>query len=118
MFINFSSHPSSKWSTEQLVAASAYGAIQDIAFPNVDPRSAKEEVEALAQSFAAQIIKLSPTAVLCQGEFTLAYAVGSSLKANGILVVAACSERVSKEISENGVTKKVSEFKFVSFREF
>jgi hypothetical protein len=117
VFINFTNHPSDKWAPEQLAAAEPFGAIEDLAFPMVDPHSTHDEVKALAATWAEKIEQFSPSAVLCQGEFTLAYEVASILKSHNWLVLTACSERVSTEVQENGATKKISIFRFVSFRE-
>ena len=118
MFINFSNHPSENWLQEQLNVAGEYGVILDIPFPSVNPHDSYAQVLETAHDYFNKIISYSPNAVLCQGEFTLAYNVINMLKAHGILVLAACSERVASEYSENGATKKVSEFKFISFRNF
>lgn len=56
----------------------------------------------------------SPEAVLCQGEFTLAFQIINTLLEQDVTVVAACSERVVKE---NG-NRKESYFYFKKFRKF
>ena len=117
IFINFTNHPSEKWSKEQWDASLKYGSILDLPFPVVSPLASKEEVEQMAEGYVDQIMKHSPSAVLCQGEFSLSYSVITKLKAHGILVLAACSERnVQKDPDDPN--KKTVTFKFVQFREY
>jgi len=113
-FINLSNHPSAAWGDAQKEAALKYGELVDVQFPAVDPRASKEEVEALAEKILKQVLELSPAAVMCQGEFTLAYAIVNLLKKNGIPALAGCSDRLVEE--RDG--KRISEFVFVQFREY
>jgi len=101
MFINHTNHPSQYWSDAQLDAGRQYGVIME-----------------LAQEYAARIIALHPTAVLCQGEFIYCHALVERLLAVGITVVAATSERVVEESYEDGVNEKIVNFQFVQFREY
>lgn len=114
VFINFSNHPSSNWDTLQLNAAHSLGEIIDIPFPNVSPESTPEDIYKISTACVEQILQHSPCAVLCQGEFTLTYAVVSLLKKNNIKVLAACSERQVVTVSN----EKRSIFSFVQFREY
>jgi ABC-type branched-subunit amino acid transport system substrate-binding protein len=119
MFINLTNHPSSSWSQRQLDEAWKYGAIVDRAFPVIDPYMSDEDVRRTAQEIAAEVKAMNPGAVLCQGEFTLTYALVQEMKAYGITVVAACSQRCTEETSdENGNTIKNSVFRFVQFRNY
>ncbi len=118
MFINFTNHSSDSWSADQKQSANIYGKIVDVTFPDVDAEYDEEDIRNLADKYIEHIIKLKPDCVLCQGEFTLSYAVIKALLSCGIRVVAACSKRNSKEIINNGVTKKISEFRFYKFREY
>lgn len=94
LFVNFSNHPSQDWTSQQMTAALAYGrTVVDLPFPSVPAQWGYDEVQALAAACVEQIAKLAPAAVLCQGEFTLAFQVVEGLKARGIVVMAACSER-------------------------
>lgn len=114
-FINFTNHPVDTWDVYQRKAAEAYGEIQEIPFPMVKAAADEKEIISLAEEMTDKIMSLEPVAVLCQGEFTLAYAVITRLKNNGIKVLAACSERMV-EINEEG--KKVVSFQFERFREY
>ncbi len=119
VFINFSNHPSSRWSPEQLAAAEKYGRVIDEPFPAVPADMDEAGVARLADEAVARIMAHHPTAVLCQGEFTLAFAVTERLKAKGVTVLAASSDRVlMKEEDENGETRKVTVFRFTRFRKY
>ena len=73
----------------------------------------------LADETAERILAQRPAAVLCQGEFTLAFAVTERLKAKGVTVLAASSDRaLVTEEDENGGTRKVTVFRFVRFRKY
>ena len=113
-FINFSNHPHANWNENQLKQANEYGEIIDMMFPAVDPDLDEKQIDILAQEYVKEILKLDPAVVMCQGEFTLCYAVVNKLKQNNIKVVAACSQRKTVEINN----QKISEFNFVRFREY
>ena len=113
-FINLSNHPSAAWGEAQKAAALQYGELVDVQFPVVDPHASREQVEAQAEALVAQILEYQPVAVMCQGEFTLVYAVVNLLKHKGILTLAGCSDRLVEE--RDG--KRISEFVFVQFREY
>ncbi len=133
MLVNFTNHPSSAWPAEEMTAAIAqYGQVQDYMFPNVEPRAGTEDVRSIAKTCVKEIMAILSQdnkedpygyAVLCQGEFTLAYAVSSTLMREQInrvpvKVLAATTERKVIEKIEDGVIKKISEFRFVQFREY
>lgn len=118
MLINFSNHPSKYWSKEQQEAARVWGEIEDMAFPSVPARASAQEIQLLAEQQIKLILEKKPAAVLCQGEFTLSYAMVRRMKEKGILAVSACSERNTREIYENGISKKEIIFEFVRFREY
>lgn len=120
LFVNFTNHPSDKWSFEQLSAAKSYGEIINIPFPMVDPQGDENYIKELAEQSVTQILSYKPSAVLCQGEMTLAFAIVSILAYKcRINVFAACSERVTKEsVGPDGKTIKTAEFRFVRFRKY
>lgn len=119
MFINFSNHPSSKWSESQKRAAQIWGAIVDYPFPQVAPESDENEIQSMAEKVVKDMMQKKPDAVMCQGEFTLSYAVVKRLREKKIQVFSACSERrVKEEILSDGTIRKVSEFEFVRFRRY
>jgi len=118
MFVNYSHHPSSRWSPEQREAAAVFGPITDMPFINVPPDATAEEVRSLAAEQADRIVTLAPAAVLCQGEMTFTYHLVRLLKEQGIRVVCATTQRISKDVVENGQPKKLSQFIFVQFRDY
>lgn len=119
MFVNFSNHPSSHWSVEQLVAAGAYGSIKDIPFPAVPANASTYDVQLMAKETVEKILADGkPEAVLCQGEASLAFYVTRGLLQRGVSVFVACSDRQVEEIVDpaTGETVKTAVFKFVRFR--
>lgn len=118
-FINFTNHSSQFWDERQRREAYKYGTpIKDIPFPLVPAEAGEEEVFRMAQRCVEEIKEEKPSAVLCQGEFTLAYQVITLLIQSRIPVVAACSERLVQEEQIQGKTIKHAEYKFVRFREY
>ena len=89
------------------------GEIVNVPFPAVDPHMTKEEVYELAEKCIDKIMKNNPSAVFCQGEFSLCVRVVELLKEKEIRVYTLCNERV---MSDDG--KAISGFRFVQFREF
>lgn len=94
------------------------GEILDIPFPSVPASANEQEVELIADQYTKLILEKTPSAVLCQGEFSLSYLVVTKLKEKGIKVISACSERNTKEIHIDGIVKKEVVFKFERFREY
>lgn len=119
VFINCSNHPSEKWCGAQRQEAEKYGTIVDIPFPEVDPVCTTEQVQALAEQICEKIDPYNAAAVMCQGEFTLTYAIVSRLKKKGVIALAACSRRKTEEtVKEDGSIQKKVIFDFEGFREF
>lgn len=114
-FINFTNHPVETWDKSQVEAAKVYGEIAELPFPMVKAGADEMEITALAETIVEKIMEMEPAAVLCQGEFTLAFAVIVRLKQKGVKVLAACSERMV-EMNQEG--KKVVSFHFERFREY
>lgn len=103
-----------------MIAASKYGAISNIAFPNVPANATKEQVHEMARDFAGPLMNNfgpADTVVMIQGEMTLTYELVRIFKIAGYVVCAACSERKTQEIhNPDGTTTKTSVFEFVQFR--
>lgn len=119
VFINHTNHPSDKWSKTQLDEASKLGTIVDFRFPDIDPTWDSSQVKNAAAKSFDTIKRIKPNAVLCQGEAVYTFELVTLLKAAGIKVLAACTERNAKEhIKGNGITEKISEFRFTGFREY
>ena len=117
MFINFTNHPSSNWSEKQLNAALCYGEIVDLPFPAIEPTFSKDDILHLVQECTRVImgIKEGETVVHVMGEMTFTYNMVNALKNKGITCLASTTERITTMTSDG---KKVSEFKFVQFREY
>ena len=115
MFVNFSNHPSDLWTEEQTAAAHQFGEIADLPFPAVPADMDEEGILAMATEQYARISELKPDVVMCQGEFTLCYAIVQRLKRKGIRVVAACSERMT---IDKGNNIRESVFVFARFRDY
>ena len=122
MFINLSNHPSSKWSSAQLESAFALttdNQIKDISFPAVPATATMDDIIKIADGLHHTVMANKPEAIMVAGEFTLAYAMIELCLRAGIKVVAACSDRCTKEVvNEDGTTTKTVNFEFVQFREF
>ena len=124
MLINFTNHPSDRWTDDQKnCAIELYGTVTDLPFPPVPTGAGASDVIAMADGIIDKILEMkaeSPEtfAVMAQGEFTLTYAVVSRLKGMGITVVSAVSERVVTEQVENGEVRKTALFRFAGFREY
>lgn len=116
--INFSNHPSSLWSEAQLSAAHAYGEVVDLPFPQVNPNMSEKELQALSSQYVDKILAMAKgdsITVHVMGEMTFTFLVVTRLKEMGIKCVSSTTER-NASMTDDG--KKVSEFKFVRFREY
>jgi hypothetical protein len=118
-FVNFSNHPSADWSSSQLERAGEYGTVVDVPFPAVPADCSEEAVAELGEQCIEAILKCRPAAVMCQGEFTLAFYVAEHLMDLGIPVLSACSERkIVRQENDGGGSTKTLRFEFVRFREY
>jgi len=118
LFINFSNHPSSKWSDAQVNAAKAFGEIVDLAFPQIDPSHNHSQIEKLANDYVDKIREMAPdgSAVIhIMGEMTFMFAIVCKLKSLGVKCVAATTERKVVDKADN---VKETTFEFVQFREY
>ncbi len=117
MFINLTNHPSANWSEEQLQAARQYGEVIDLHFPVIGPECTKADVLRCVKVYAEIIqgMKEGETVVHVMGEMTFTYNMVSTLSQMGITCLASTTERNTMMTADG---KKVSEFKFVQFREY
>lgn len=118
MFINLSNHPTALWTTEQMAEAKNFGEVLDMPFPNITPESTTEEVQRMADDFANRITERrgnESLVVHIMGEMTFTFKVVERLKSLGIRCVASTTERRAYDDDKG---KKVSEFKFVQFRDY
>lgn len=119
VFVNLTNHPSAMWSAEQLAAAERFGQIIDMSFPTVPPEATADEVHLLAERLVKDVLRIKEDGhtitVHVMGEHTLTCAVVAKLKAREVKCVASTSERDAVMLPDG---KKISEFKFVQFREY
>lgn len=118
MFLNLSNHSSDSWGETQKKAAEQYGEIIDMKLPLISPSATAEEVKSLAHDMALRVSLYNPKCVMCQGESTYVYALVNELKKMEIKTIAACSERIVKNETKDGITIKTAVFKFRGFREY
>lgn len=125
MLINFTNHRLEQWTAKQKDAADdLYGGVTDFPFPTVSPEASEDDISEMADEKTAGILEIlqqypgEHNAVLCQGEFTLCFAVVSRLQDLHIEAVSATTTRIVTEYSENGILKKTSEFRFSRFRRY
>lgn len=117
MLINYSNHPSSLWSKEQIQEAHRqFGEIVDMPFPTVAPNADEQDIVHLTET---ELIRISTCAspqeaiIHIMGEMTLTYALVNKLKAIGYCCVASTTYR---EVYEECPNKKIVSFQFVRFR--
>ena len=117
MFINLTNHPSENWSKEQREAAECYGVFVNLSFPIIEPTFTKEDILFLVREYAEAILGLMDdnTVVHVMGEMTFTYNIVNALKEKGVMCLASTTERNTIMMSDG---KKISEFKFVKFREY
>ena len=126
MLINFTNHPSEKWTDDQKNSATRlYGGVRDLPFPAVPANAGTPEIIAMAEGAIDKILAIKEEnidtetfAVMVQGEFTLTYAVVRRLLDRKIKAVSAVSERNVIEQVENGEVRKTIVFRFGGFREY
>lgn len=120
MLLNLSNHKFEAWSQEQRrVAEERWGQVEDFPFPAVPANMNEKELCSMAVALVDEIIKKHPDAAMCQGEFTLTFALVQLLQKQGVPVVAACTERsVTERCLEDGTIEKRSIFNFVRFRTY
>jgi hypothetical protein len=115
MLLNLTNHPSINWPSIQInTAISNFGSIQDLSFPAIPPEYTSSELDALVDTYLAEIVKLSPSAVHIMGEMTFTHRLVNRLKSKGITCIASTTSRITEEV--NGI--KLSKFTFVQFREY
>lgn len=117
IFLNISNHPVNQWSEEQRKAAEKYGELKELEFPKIEPIMSSGDIAELASQWYNDIMVQYANCNLTvhvMGEMTFTHSLVSLLKDNGIRCVASTTERNVVDEGE----KKISVFKFVSFREY
>ena len=85
----------------------------------MDPEAPICAVSAQARDIVQEAAARQPDAVLCQGEMTMTMALVLYFQLEGIPTYAACSRReVTEQKTLDGSVRKVSCFRFVTFREY
>lgn len=120
MFVNVSNHRSADWRPPQLQAARELaGEIVDLAFPDVPPEASEHDVESLAAQTCTEVLKLRPSAVMVQGDYTLTYCLVRMLTAQRVPCYSATTRRTtSVRHRPDGSAEKTSIFNFVRFRRY
>jgi hypothetical protein len=123
VFINYSNHPTSKWSSDQLNAAKEMAdRVIDESFPQINPEATEFDVVDLAKS---EINRLFQTysgydefIIHIAGEMTfVAYFVSQINKwwaANAICI----TSTTKRDVMENSDGSKTVKFGFVRFRQY
>ena len=117
-FINFSNHPSSSWSEEQLAAAREFGEIQDLPFPNIDENLDEACIDSLTDDYLEKIKEMSggePCIVHIMGEMTFTYSLVNKLKAEGYTCLASTTKRDVVVLPDGS---KQVRFHFCRFRKY
>lgn len=109
MLINCSNHPYEIWSDLQKEAASIYGEVIEMPFPQIDPVLESEEIRRLVAEYARKIEQQKPDAVFVAGEFTFTFMLVDKLLSDGVKVIASCSRRVTEEIKKEDGTSRYSD---------
>lgn len=116
MLLNLSNHPSDKWPQRQIdLAIEAYGPIQDMPFPQIDPQASELAIKDLAREFLDKILAMKPKAIHLMGELTFTFELVRQLKNHGITVLASTTHRST---IDNPDGTKISKFEFVQFRAY
>jgi hypothetical protein len=116
MLLNLSNHPSASWPENQVqLANQAFGAIQDLPFPQIDPNADEDDITELAQKFLSRILEIKPKAVHLMGELTFTFNLVELLKSHGITCIASTTSRNTQEMPDG---TKISKFEFVQFRAY
>ena len=139
MLINLTNHPFANWSNEQIMETKKlYGEVCDYPFPAVPVDFTSDDISYMAEDIIEDIIHRKKEiedsteqssevetqiashafAVMCQGEFTLTYALVCLLQKAGIEVVSAVSERIVREEKVGSEIRKTAVFRFAGFREY
>ena len=115
MLVNFTNHPSGKWSELQRKSAEQkYGSILDIPFPRIDPSGDEMDLKEVAKEYLQKILVHKPQAVHIMGEMSFTFLMIHYLMQQDIECIASTTER--RVLEANG--KQVSEFNFVRFRNY
>lgn len=118
VLINLSNHPYAAWGEDQRKAAEAYGACEDMPFPQIAPELTERELAMIVDSYASAVLERAKTAsvtVHVMGEMTFCFALIQRLKVDGISCIASCTSRNVVELDDH--TRQTT-FTFGGFRRY
>jgi ATP-dependent exoDNAse (exonuclease V) alpha subunit len=116
MLVNFTNHPSEKWTEIQKNAAiEKYNEIVDVHFPHINPGADELDIKAEALKYAEVIISLKPSAVHIMGEMNFTFQLVHLLMEEGIECIASTTERIVEDFADGS---QKSSFYFVKFRSY
>lgn len=119
MFINLSNHPSEQWQAEQAAAATAYGPVVDLSFPDVNPDGDEQYIAELADEYLQKIFVAAQgcgsVTVHLMGEMNFTFAMLQRLRQHNIECVASTTQRLVKDMPDGS---KNVQFQFVKFRRY
>lgn len=119
MLINLSNHPHNQWTEEQHQAASQFGEVVDLPFPNVSPEATTEQLLPLIDEYYNRITQLGKqdaVVVHLMGEMTFTFMLVARLLNAGYRCVSSTTERIVKESTNAG--GKTVFFQFTNFRDY
>lgn len=107
MLINFSNHPVTEWSEDQLATAKKeYGIVADLPFPKIDPAADNETLMKLSTAYLKDINSIfdnnqcAKRVVHIVGEFRLVYMMVLLLQKQGISCI--CATRIKRGGDQSG----------------
>ncbi|OUO18513.1 hypothetical protein B5F90_09940 [Alistipes sp. An31A] len=121
MLINFSNHPLEQWGPRQRQeAVTRWGAIEDMAFPAIDPTWSREELLPLVETCFEQCRDRAEqygceVAFHIMGESVFCFHLIGRLMKAGYTVVASTTVR---DVAYRTDGLKLSQFEFIRFREY
>lgn len=123
ILVNYTNHPSAKWSSDQMAAAQEkWSKVIDIPFPQTEPEWGEKEVADCFDAFMSEVddklkpagLNISDTEFLIMGEFRFTFYSVRTLLAMGNKVYAHAGKR-EVEIVDN---KSIYTFRFGRFVEY
>lgn len=116
VFLNCSMHyASSGWDERARTLAEEYGQVRD--FPITPLTGTDRERFEKAEGYLKEIDRISPSAVLLDGEFFTFYMMANALIRKGYTVLVKCSDRNTVEQKNaDGTVTKVTQYRFVRYR--
>jgi len=114
MLVNFSNHPTSEWSREQLeTAREQFGTIKDVKHPDILPDWDAKKIREIAAKYHEQIMSWTPRAVHIMGEHTFCFTLVSLLQTSGVRCIASTTIRSVNKVNDHEIRRS---FTFVRFR--